>query len=209
VIDETSYLDPYNTAIQELAELINEREKLDIRRDQIDARLITVRRGVVALSRLAEKTPWVEHPEWFPEVGTADVGFTSAIRRALQSDLKRFFSPVQVRDSLKDFGYEIKSDNILPSIHNTLKRLHKAGNADIDDVDGKTCYRWKGPIPQEDKVVGSLQDLSNLVKLMRGGDTPKHPAYGETITEPPPVAPGPFQRRFAQGLKKETDKKKD
>src|SRR5205807_5956867 len=123
-----------------------------------------VRKGVVALVPLCgvEPAPWSEHPEWFPETETPDVGLTGAVRRVLQSDVERFFSPVEVRDGLKGVGYEIKSKNILPSIHNTLKRLYKMESADTEDVEGKTCYRWKGEIPQIDQTFSTLKAIRDI-----------------------------------------------
>ena len=66
MIDRQAYLDTYNQAVSELAELVDEREQIDERRDQIDQRLAEVRKGVIALAPLCGKTPWAEHPDWFP-----------------------------------------------------------------------------------------------------------------------------------------------
>src|SRR5689334_2840920 len=106
MVDRQAYFDIYSQAISELSDLVNEREEIDVRREQIDQRLLEVRKGVIALAPLCGMSPWADHPEWFPEIENTDIGFTSAVRRVLQSDLRRFFSPVQVRDGLKDVGYQ-------------------------------------------------------------------------------------------------------
>lgn len=164
MVNRQNYLDTYNQAVGELAGLIHERVRLDERRDEIDQRLTEVRKGVIALSSLCGMRPWAEHPEWFPEIENTDVGFTSAIRRVLQQSGDQFLTPVGVRDRLKSVGYEIKSKNILPSVHNTLKRLYKAGNAETEDIEGKTCYRWKGAIPDSDQFTSNLHGFLGALK---------------------------------------------
>lgn len=187
MIDKQAYLDTYAQAVGELSDLVDARTQLDEQRERIDQRLAEVRKGVIALAPLCGKLPWVEHPEWFPDVESADVGFTSAIRRVLQKNLKEFLSPVSVRDGLKGVGYEIKSKNILPSVHNTLKRLYKAGNLETDDIEGKTCYRWKGPIPEEDRFATTLINFTRTLDALTSGKG----------LNPPPA--NSFQGRLMRG----------
>jgi hypothetical protein len=148
MVDKETYIAIYGQAMQELSELLEERERLEIKCDEIDTRLAEIRKGVVALAPLCGRFPWAEHPEWFPDIDVLrDIGLTDAIREVLQRAGQVYLSPVGIRDGLKDVGYEIKSKNILPSIHNTVKRLIDAVEVETENREGRTWYRLKAIPP--------------------------------------------------------------
>jgi hypothetical protein len=100
------------------------------------ARLAKVRAARVTLESLR-----TEEPSEFE--GT----LSDAVRAVLKASTNSF-SPTEIRDRLKDGGYDFsKHTNILASIHGVLKRIHESGDAETKEAkDGSgTRYRWKGP----------------------------------------------------------------
>jgi hypothetical protein len=132
-------------ALEELTDLMAEREDIDTKREQLDSRIFRVREGLVGLallsgtdsSELAKK-----HPHLFPDLISPDVGLTDAVRQALESK-RIYMSPVEVRNRLVDMKYDMKRyTNVLASIHTILKRLVDSGEVDAGNREGKVVYRW-------------------------------------------------------------------
>jgi hypothetical protein len=73
-----------------------------------------------------------------------DMGLSDAIRLAFKSVLPASLTPTEVRDKLKESGFNLdKYANELPPIHNTIARLKEQG--EIEEVvapSGSKAYRW-------------------------------------------------------------------
>jgi len=151
-MDAADYKIVYEKALSELSDLMDRREQLDIERDSLDGRIREIRQGVEALAPLAKENPRATHSDLFPEAETptADIGLTDAIRTVLSNTAPNWLTPVGIRTGLSAAGYEIKSKNILPSIHRTIKRL-EGKEIESKDIEGRTWYRWSAPPYQSPK----------------------------------------------------------
>jgi hypothetical protein len=135
----------YETALDELDELMTQREALDEKRDAMDKRIIRLRKGLLGLGALCSLTSEQvreAHPELFPDSIDPDTGLSDAVREVLKTS-DSFISPVFIRDFLRDNGYEIsKYKNALASIHTVLKRLRSQGEVFDSNREGRTVYKW-------------------------------------------------------------------
>ena len=70
-------------------------------------------------------------------------GITNAIRAVLKTSAAPL-TPVQVRDKLKDAGYEFveRHSNLLANVHVVLKRLEQSGEAKVVDASDGKRYAW-------------------------------------------------------------------
>src|ERR1041385_1871754 len=152
VLPATSYEESYNDAINELSELMAEREELDSKRETIDNRITKLRNAIIGLGGLSGKTAYgiaTDYPELFPDTVTPDVGFTDAVREAFRLYKDYFFSPVEIRSEIEENGFDIKKyKNVLASIHSILKRLKNKGEIIEGTRDGKVVYKCnpRGPL---------------------------------------------------------------
>lgn len=195
MVDKSAYTNVFNEAVQELSKLMERRDELDNEREELDTRISQVREGVVALAPLCNVNPFTTYPALFPDVMTV-VGLTDAIRSVLQLSSQHFLSPVAIRTGLKEIGFDISSNSILPSIHTVLKRLAKSGEVETEDRDGKTVYKWK---VQGTKVHGSTASGSAPTFKPGMGHDPK-PAFGPGET-PTAINPPRFGARRPLNLK--------
>ncbi|HEY5839103.1 MAG TPA: hypothetical protein VIT19_08710 [Pyrinomonadaceae bacterium] len=143
--DDTSYLVTYKAALEDLAEMMAEREELDAKRDDIDKRIIRLRDAITGLGGLCNmnaESIAKEHPELFPDRVTPDVGFTDAIRMVFKKNPDYFHSPVWIRDALEEDGFDVdKYKNVLASIHSIVKRLKIKGDVMEANREGKAVYK--------------------------------------------------------------------
>jgi len=153
--EPTAYDAAFEAAIDELDELMTEREVLDERRDIIDKRISRLRQGVFGIATLcgiSRDDVKERHSELFPDSIDPDTGLTDAVREVLYAHEETFVSPVFIRDFLKTSGYEItKYKNALASIHSVLKRLKTQGEVLDSNREGRTVYKWakNGPPTQQ------------------------------------------------------------
>lgn len=118
-------------AQQELGECLSKQE-------QIEKKITGLRQTISALSRMLDED-FVEEDA---------MGLTDAIREIFSTRLGDLI-PTEVRDALKESGYDItKYGNVMASVHSVINRLATRG--EIVEVgtraDGKAAYKWKGPI---------------------------------------------------------------
>jgi hypothetical protein len=142
MVSKDDYKTMSDKAVAELTELLARQEALDTEREQLDARIWELKQGIIALGPLCGISAHTRYPELLPEYNLLPVGLREGVLAVLgmvKDD--SYLTPVAVRDNLSSTGYEIKSKNILPSIHNVLKRAVEAGEAESADVNGKTGYR--------------------------------------------------------------------
>jgi hypothetical protein len=129
-----NYKTDLNQYVQQLSELIKQREQLDRR----IAGLVKAIEGINALAQADEAEPGA--------LGTLiDVsgGLADAIRTILQSSNVPP-SAIQIRDQLRAVGFDLdRYPNHLAAIHGIVGRLKEAGKVEAVELDGRTCYRWK------------------------------------------------------------------
>jgi hypothetical protein len=72
-----------------------------------------------------------------------DVGMTEAVLRVLMASAEGLY-PTQVRDSLVENGFEIRSSNPMATVHTVLKRLAAKpdGSVVAEEVSGKIWYKY-------------------------------------------------------------------
>lgn len=136
-----TYKPSYDQAMEELTQLRNELESIEKRREDAKKRMSELKQVILALAPLCDETPWEDYPDIFPEVG----GLSNATKQVLRQPPVggAWIDPGEVRNRLGNFGYEIKSKNILPSVHNVLKRLVAAGEVEVKPQGLRKIYRWK------------------------------------------------------------------
>jgi len=118
---------------------VREYEALGEQRRQIDRRLAELAQTMSTLSRLCGLVP------------TVSVGLTDACRLVLRgAGVPQ--TPVEVRDRLKSFGFDLtRYTNDLAAVHTTLKRLNDAGELRFlaRPGTGEKTYVWDRPARAE------------------------------------------------------------
>ena len=78
---------------------------------------------------------------------TQERGLTEAIRVLLESNRRRWFSAVNVRDKLIESGFDFSTytSNPLASVHTVLKRLKREEVKTRELLPGNKEYRWIKP----------------------------------------------------------------
>jgi hypothetical protein len=145
-INAQLYDNALQQAIAELSDVMSERESLVERIEDTDQRIMRLRRGAMGLGALCGRTPGTlssQYPDLFPDNIDPDTGLSDAVRDILRIDPRTYYSPVDVRNRLRDKGYEIgKHKNVLASIHTVLKRLKNQDELKEANREGRTVYQW-------------------------------------------------------------------
>ena len=142
MVDKSDYREMLEKAVAELTELLARQEALDDEREQVATRVAELQQGVIALSPLAGVYAQTKYADilsdytFFMPSGLKESVF--AVLGKVADD--RYLTPVAIRNALPDVGYEIKSKNILPSIHTVLKR-ELGRQVEVGDVNGRAGYR--------------------------------------------------------------------
>jgi hypothetical protein len=171
MVDQNDYKAMLELAVAELSDLLTRRDALDTERERMDARIAELKQGIIALGPLAGVSPHNKYVDLFPEYDTfPNVGLKDAIIAVLDKvEGDAYLTPVSIRDRLPSSGYEIKSKNILPSIHTVLKRF-EGRQVESDDVNGKTGYRLiKKDRPRRPGPFDRLK--RNSLKSLEKGET--------------------------------------
>ena len=96
-------------------------------------------------------------------------GLAEAIRGVLERSPKRWFTVAQVRDALRDSGFDFSryTSNPLSSVSTTLKRF-KSPNIESTEIDDVTAYRCKKVTKKKgfrqdemEEVIAALRVRSN------------------------------------------------
>jgi hypothetical protein len=142
MVDKSDYRAMLEKAVAELIEALARQEALDDEREDVAGRIAELQQGVIALGPLAGVHAQSKYAELlsdyalFMPTGLKESVF--AVLGKVSDD--RYLTPVAIRNALPDVGYEIKSKNILPSIHTVLKR-EMDRTVEVGDVNGKAGYR--------------------------------------------------------------------
>jgi hypothetical protein len=163
MITKDSYKAMLEQAVRELTDALERQAELDTEREQLDARIHELKQGIIGLGPLCGISAQSRYSDLLPEYGLLPVGLKDGVLAVLgmiQGDA--YITPITVRDNLANTGYEIKSKNILPSIHNVLKRLD-GREVESADVNGKTGYRLlkkDRPAPPSPYGIGALRRIT-------------------------------------------------
>ena len=123
-----------------------ELEKLLDQRSEIDRKLDAVQDAIKLLEPLYGRDTELKAPgiTLAEALAQDDLGITAAVEQALTSNAYQSFYPTQVRDLLRENGFDLKGDNPMATIHTILKRLAAKPDSNIvgvDDGAGKTMYK--------------------------------------------------------------------
>lgn len=141
MVTKDDYKAMLEQAVSELTDALERQAGLDTEREKLDARIVELKQGIMALGPLCGIQAQFKYSELLPEYGLFPTGLKESVITVLgMVKDNSYLTPVVVRDNLASTGYEIKSKNILPSIHNVLKRL-EGREVETGDVNGKTGYR--------------------------------------------------------------------
>jgi hypothetical protein len=127
-----SYRKTLEDAKDDLLVARREREATIKRQEELENRIMELRRTVAALSALCG--------EEFNE--DDEFGLTDSIRMALKTH-GGALNAQQVKNRLEQLGFKTDSSNLLASVHTILKRLVLRGEVDDSAMfDNKPAYRW-------------------------------------------------------------------
>ena len=102
-----------------------ELEKLLDQRSEIDRKLDAVQEAIKLLEPLYGRDTELKASgiTLAEALAQDDLGITAAVEQALTSNAYQSFYPTQVRDLLRESGFDLKGDNPMATIHTILKRL--------------------------------------------------------------------------------------
>jgi hypothetical protein len=209
MVNREDYKAMLDKAVTELTEAQNRQAELDAERDELDARIAELKQGIMALGPLCGVPVHLTYSDLLPEFNAfVPVGLKEAIVAVLSmAKAGDYITPVAIRDGLTATGYEIKSKNILPSIHNVLKRLKAADEVEDEDLDGKTGYRLK--VLQAPILKGKLHTKAGFSRMREIVDETYGGTESESTTEyPTHVKIGKRPRGLDFGIE-ELKRKKD
>ncbi len=195
--------DHYKTALeaarQELAELEDQRAK-------IDKRISELQHGIVGLSALAPDHPDAEKPQSMMDVLTGvgvDTGLTDATRM-ITSSFGFPMTPKQVRDALLHLGYDLSGySNILASLHTIMKRLAKSQEL-INILDDKGnelgAYAWNPAVSvRRQKPVSASFDMN--IESLHGAKRTLNEETAEPTWKKLGLRPAPLSKDVVKKLK--------
>jgi hypothetical protein len=180
--NSTDYQKAYDSARQELADLLAKQQELE-------KRMVLVRQSLQTLSSLCESegiqiTPSTEASYLLENSTLAD-----EIRTILKAAGPEFMRPRHIKVALEHLGHDLAQyQNPQATIHMVLKRMAESGEVQEETIprDGKKTYRLNGPkhsgsLPTEqgekdEKSMGSIGThvLRSLVPGGRAGGRGRH-----------------------------------
>ncbi len=157
-----SYKKTLETAQAEVGELLRQR-------NEIDARIGKLAPVIEYLSVLCDEIQ-SSLPD-LPMPSQLEMGLSDAIRLALRSAIPGSLTPTQIRDKLRESGFNLdKYANELPPIHNTIARLKEQGEVDeIIKPGGEKAYKWVSSLKRvlleiEPRSYGAPNSLANMIR---------------------------------------------
>jgi len=138
---DTEYAEILRSTIRKLRSLIAERDEkeLDISKARQFARALINMLPDDERQRMERYLRLVDTSDMINRMGLAD-----AVRNVLVHSPKQWFTVAQVRDVLRDTGFDFSryTSNPLSSVSTTLRRF-KSPHFEKMEIDGVTAYRWK------------------------------------------------------------------
>jgi len=188
-VEHETYKQTLETAKAEMGELLRQRK-------EIESRIGKLAPVVEYLSLLCDQLP----PSDLPMPSELDLGLSDAIRLAFKSVLPESLTPTEVRDKLRESGFNLdKYANELPPIHNTIIRLLKNGEIEesVPKRDGK-AYKWVSSLKRAlleiepkfyggGRMTGSLKDMVVAPDIVPSRAV--RAAGSEGVSTEPPLQP--------------------
>ena len=135
--ESSDYRKAYETAKQELIDLLSQK-------DRIEKRLVIVRQSLSTLATLCDEEDVKIEPSKEAEELLEHSTLTEEIRSVLQAHYPGWLRPAMVKRQLEHLGHDLAQyTNPQATIHMVLKRLAESEDVeeDIDPEDGKKTYR--------------------------------------------------------------------
>ncbi len=129
-----NYRELFDTVLKEIAEKRRQLGDCMFRAEQLEDEITGLEQTAAGLAKTLRE-------EYVAEDA---LGLTEAVRRVFRQNDNRGFTALEVRDELKNLGYDLADyGNHMASIHSVMKRLEGrdialAGNRG----DGKPVYNW-------------------------------------------------------------------
>ncbi|HLK08911.1 MAG TPA: hypothetical protein VKV30_13235 [Candidatus Angelobacter sp.] len=188
-----------NVLISRIQEIPKEKARLDEELQQIQVEMIALDQILEGLSYMETGGP----PPDFEELG-----FRGQIEKILQLHVPKYLLPTEIREKLGAAGITGSTPrNLLISIHTILSRLDKDKLIETTEQNGRTAYKWKGPIDPYLQIAYSLKPNPALVGLASSAAPPNE---GRGLTAQRKTA----DQKLAEGIgaivaaeKTRTDKK--
>jgi hypothetical protein len=192
--DDEVFKNALNDAYKKLDSMLAEQSELDQRRIALDRDIARWSEKIVHLAALVDDIPEESNVGRFMKMRT-EMGLTNAVREVLKAS-KRPLMPTQVRDGLIKAGFDVSEyQNILATLHITLKRLVNSKEALDGKQDGNKVYSWNPNAPV--RGLGSLLDAytANTNRVAT------QPLVRPTLRQTPPVKPTDAPSTNALGIR--------
>jgi hypothetical protein len=150
MVDLAEYRRMKKQVERDMADLVQERNAMEERRNQIDHQIDSLEKLSAHLDTCLDHAKsnkasdshaylWREHkPQIQPEMG-----IIKAVRAVLHGAHRKRLQPPDVRDILLESGFQ-NSKNFLPEIHAALRRLASRGELTAIKFGKRTAYRSRG-----------------------------------------------------------------
>jgi hypothetical protein len=143
-----------NILLARIRDIPKEKARLDEEAQQIQVEMI-------ALDQILEGLSYMEAGGPPPDL--EELGFRAQIEKILQQNSLKYLLPTEIREKLVLAGVTGSSQrNLLISIHTILNRLDKDKLIEAKEQQGRTAYRWKGPITYLPDIAGPNEALVGL-----------------------------------------------
>jgi hypothetical protein len=137
----TDYQKAYESAKQELADLLAKQQ-------EVERRMVLVRQSLQTLAGLCESEGVQFNPSAEASYLLEQSSLADEIRTVLKAASPDFLRPNQVKCALERLGHDLTEyQNSQATIHMVLKRMAESGEVqeNTDSQDGKKTYRLVGP----------------------------------------------------------------
>ena len=141
--DSTEYQKAYESAKQELADLLTKQQ-------EVQKRIVLVRQSLQTLAGLCESEGVQLDPSAEASYLLENTTLADEIRTILKAASPEFLRPRHIKFALERLGHDLTQyQNPQATIHMVLKRMAESGEVQEDTIprDGKKTYRLSGPNP--------------------------------------------------------------
>ena len=147
VMAENEYKKALRTARDEFERVLEERDQLARRLEDVNQRIAKLRPAIADLALLCDE-PDDGLLNLVEQEDARELGLTDAIRLVLRR-IPKALTPSEVRDRLADMGFNLeKYESVMPPIHTTLNRLAEKGEVLHERrVPGRSYYKWAWKLP--------------------------------------------------------------